>query len=142
MATPIFYHAYLKIFQSTCNFHEFVSSTCTKSGYFINLFRRLADLKILQSDWTRAFQPISQELDFSQLWNLCWNIANNINFHYRTNLEKKKINFIKKFKKAFSGPLFGHFPHFGDHRFTQCSHHLRKHVKWKALQQRLTPFKC
>ena len=45
-------------------------------------------LKILQSDWPRAFSPMSQEPDFSQIWNLSKNIANNINFHYRPNPEK------------------------------------------------------
>ena len=55
--------------------NEAVSSIC--SG-------EILDLKILQSDWLRAFWPISQEQDFSQIWDLCRNIANNINFHYRT----------------------------------------------------------
>ena len=48
----------------------------------------IVDLKILQSDWPRAFWPISQETDSSQIWDLCKNKANNINFHYRPNLEK------------------------------------------------------
>ena len=29
----------------------------------------VVDLKILQSDWPRAFWYISQELDFSQIWD-------------------------------------------------------------------------
>ena len=49
-------------------------------------FKDLVDLKILQSDWPRAFRPISQEPDFSEVWALCSNIANNINFHFRPNL--------------------------------------------------------
>ena len=36
------------------------SSLC--SGVIVNL-------KILQSDWLRAFWPVSQELDFSQVWD-------------------------------------------------------------------------
>ena len=44
--------------------------------------------KILQSDWLRTFWPISQEQKFSQIWDLYSNTANNINFHYITNLVK------------------------------------------------------
>ena len=56
--------------------NEAVSSIC--SG-------EIVDLKILQSDWLRAFWPISQEQDFSQILDLCSNTANNINFQYRLN---------------------------------------------------------
>ena len=52
-------------------------------------FRDIVDLKILQYDWLKAFQHISQELNTSQIWNLYRNIVNNINFHYRLNSEKK-----------------------------------------------------
>ena len=44
------------------------------------------DLKILKSDWPRAFRSISQEPFFSQTWNLYRNTVNN--FHYRPNSEK------------------------------------------------------
>lgn len=67
------------------NFHEFVS-IFKKSGQ-----RVMADLKILQSDCPRAFCHISKEQDFSKIWDLHWNIANNINFDYRPNLEKTNI---------------------------------------------------
>ena len=50
--------------------------------------RDMVDENILQSDWLRKFCPISQELEFSQIWNLFRNTANNIKFHYRTNLVK------------------------------------------------------
>ena len=46
------------------------------------------DLKILQSDWLRAFQPISQKQDFSKILDLCTNTVNSTNFHYRTNSVK------------------------------------------------------
>ena len=46
------------------------------------------NLKILQSDRPRAFWPISQEPDFSQIWDLCKNTVVNINFLYRPNSEK------------------------------------------------------
>ena len=44
--------------------------------------------KILQSDWLRAFWPVSQAQDFSKIWNLSKNTANYINFHHRTNSVK------------------------------------------------------
>ena len=43
--------------------------------------REIVDLNILQSDWLRAFWPISQKQDFQDLWR---NTANKINLHYRT----------------------------------------------------------
>ena len=48
----------------------------------------IVDLKIVQSDWPRAFWPISQEADFSQVWDLCKNTTNKMNFLYRPNSQK------------------------------------------------------
>ena len=47
-------------------------------------------------DWPRAFWAISQEPEFSQIWNLLRHIAItvNINFHYRPN--RGKIKELKK----------------------------------------------
>ena len=56
-----------------------------KSGF---CSRYIVDLKVLQSDWLRAFLHISQELDFFHVWDLCKNTAKNINFPYRPNSEK------------------------------------------------------
>ena len=39
--------------------------------------RDIVDLKILQFDWRRAFWPICQKTDFSEIWGLCSNTANN-----------------------------------------------------------------
>ena len=50
--------------------------------------RDIVNLKVLQSDWLRAFWPISQEPDFSQVWDLCKNTANIIKLLYRQNSEK------------------------------------------------------
>ena len=50
--------------------------------------RNIVDLKILQFDSPRAFWSISQEPEFSQMRDLCKNISNNINFHYRPNFIK------------------------------------------------------
>ena len=38
-------------------------------------------LKILQSEWLRAFWSLSQEQDLSQIEDLCRNTANDTNFH-------------------------------------------------------------
>ena len=64
-------------------------------------------MKILQSDWLRAFRPISQEQEFSQIWDLCTNTANNTNFHYRANLVKIKDHF---FQQTIFGPFLAHLP--------------------------------
>ena len=49
--------------------------------------RDIVDLKILLSDWLRAFLPMYQEPDFSHIWDLFKNTANNIKVLYRI-LEK------------------------------------------------------
>ena len=51
--------------------------------------RDIVNLKILRSDWSRAFWPISLEPEFSQVWDLCKNTANIIEFLYRSNSEKR-----------------------------------------------------
>ena len=60
--------------QMTCNF--IIGST------------DIVDFKILEPHWLVALWPISQGPDFSQIWNLRRNIANNTKFHYRSNSEK------------------------------------------------------
>ena len=50
---------------------------------------------MLQSDWLRAFWPSSPELDFPQIWDLCRNTANSMNFHYRTNSEKSNYQIFQ-----------------------------------------------
>ena len=80
LATPIFDNAQPKKFQSTLNFYEFkstwkndlVSSIC--SGEMVHL-------KLLETDWLRAFWPIAQDKTFSKRWDLHRNRVNNIRFH-------------------------------------------------------------
>ena len=86
MATPIFDHTHSNIFQSNFNFHESVS-TCKKIRVLHHSVLERVDLKILQSDWLKAFWPISWEPDFSQIWDLCKTTANNINFRKFPNSE-------------------------------------------------------
>ena len=87
MATPIFDHAHTSIFQSTFNFYE-LHQYVKNQAFSSFCSRDIVNLKILQSDWLRAFWPISQEPDFSQVWDLCKNTANITQFLYRPNLEK------------------------------------------------------
>ena len=84
---------------------EAVSSIC--SG-------KIFDLKILESDWLRAFWPISLEQDFSQIQVLCRSTANNINFHYRTNSVKINVQIFLIIEKTLFlayfwpiSPIFG-----------------------------------
>ena len=73
---------------------------------------------MLQSDWLRKFWPISQEPEFSQIWDLCRNIANNINFHYRTNSVKindKMFQYIQT--TLFLAHFWSIFPIFGTNIF-------------------------
>ena len=105
MATPIFDHAQPNIFQSTFNFHEF-PSTCKKQVFSSFCSRDIVNLKILKSDWLRAFWPKSQEADFSQVQDLCNNASNNINFLYRTNSEKTNNQI---FQYILKNPIFDPF---------------------------------
>ena len=66
------YHSHPKIIKVVISFPEFV--ICKTSGYF----KDIVDLKILQSDTSRA---LSLKPNFCQTWNLCRNIANNAHFH-------------------------------------------------------------
>ena len=76
--------------------NEAVASICSAD---------IVDLKILQSDWLRAFWPISHEQVFSQIQDLCRNTANSINFHYRNNSVKIIDQIFLKFKKSYFGPF-------------------------------------
>lgn len=72
------------------------------------LFHRfvLEKIKMLQSDWRRAFRFISQKPDFSEIWDLRGNAANGINFHYRTNpisKVQKKCKSVKVYLNSKSG---------------------------------------
>ena len=48
----------------------------------------MPDLKIPEPEWFRAFWPNSHEQHSSQIKDLYRDLANNINFHYRTNSGK------------------------------------------------------
>ena len=70
-----------------------------KPNYLSSRSSNSTDLKILQSDWLRAFRSIPQEPDFSNIRDLYMNIANNINFHYEPNAEKITEQIFQQLKK-------------------------------------------
>ena len=71
-----------------------ISAICT---------RDIVDLKILLSDWLKAFWQIYQEPNFSYISDLRKNTANNINVLYRI-LKKLITKFYNKFIKPVLGP--------------------------------------
>ena len=65
------------------------------------------------------FGPYLRNKNFPKYGICCRNIANYINFHYRTNSVKINDKFFNKLKKkpVFFGPFLVHFPNFGDKTF-------------------------
>ena len=76
------------------------------------LSRDMVDLKIWKSDWARVFWPLSQEQDFSQIWDLWKDISKNINFHFKPSSEELMTKFLNKFKKTYFWLIFGTFSPF------------------------------
>ena len=70
----------------------------------------MVDLKIWKSDWPRVFWPLSQEQDFSQIWERIYQKKKN--FHFKPSSEELMTKFHNKFKKLISGSFLAHFPHF------------------------------
>ena len=97
-----------KKFLWTFNFCEFLSTYKNEAVSSICSWE-IVDLKIQQSVWLRPFWPVSQEKDFSQIYDLCRNTANNINFHYRTNQVKINDWIFFKFKKPYFWSIFPTF---------------------------------
>ena len=87
VATPIFDHDYLKKKKKN---HPLIFINLHQQGQIISsIFSRdKVDLKILLSDWLRAFWTVTQKRDISKIWDLHRNTTSNINFHYRRNSEK------------------------------------------------------
>ena len=104
LTTAIFDHTQLKIFLSTFNFCEFVS-TYKKIGCFINLFWRNGwfnspAIWFAFSQCESILAYISGTKNFP-IQNLCRNRKNNIDFQW-----KLMTNFFKKFKKLYFWPIF------------------------------------
>ena len=90
------------------NFCEFVS-TCKKAGYFIDCFWWYDWLKNPAIWMLSRIWPISQEQKLSQIWNLCRNTANIINFPYRTKSVKINDHIFNKLKKPCFCSIFSIF---------------------------------
>ena len=90
VATPIFDHDYLKKKKKKKKNHPLIFINLHQQGQIISsIFSRdKVDLKILLSDWLRAFWTVTQKHDISKIWDLQRNTTSNINFHYRRNSEK------------------------------------------------------
>ena len=87
-------------------------------------YRDKIDLKILKSDWLKAFLSISQALRTSQIRDLSRNTANNTKFDYKTNC------FQKLQKKQFLAHSFANFPHFGKFLFSKNSGSVARNYIW------------
>ena len=70
----------------------------------------------MQSDWLRTFWPTCQEQEFFQIWDLCRNTANSINFRYRTNSVKINDRIFQYIQKTL---FLAHFPNFGGSFFLE-----------------------
>ena len=87
LAATIADNGHPKNFSSTFNCRKFVlpcknktiSSICSED---------MVDLKILEFVCLTVFWAISQEQEFSHVWDLCRNTNNNFNSHYRPNSVK------------------------------------------------------
>ena len=113
MSTPIlFYQLSISMILYQRAKNQPISSIC---------FIDIVDLKILQTDWSGASWPISQESpDISKIWHLCRNAAYNINF-IRDRIQKKLMTkFYNKLKKPYFWSISGPFPpFFGQNYFFQ-----------------------
>ena len=126
-AYPIFDHAHPKhphpfsTMSTPMSFNQFLTSMNphqhAKNQAFTSFCSSdIAHLKILQSDWLRAFWPILLEPDFSQICDLCNNTADNIKFRYRPNSDKINNGFPINSTNPISGPFLVYFTHFGGKR--------------------------
>ena len=79
----------------------------------------------------RTFWHISQEPEFSQIWDLCRNIANNILFHYRTNSVKIKDKTFQYIQKTLFLAIFDPFSQFwGQKIFSRKSGSVAHNFIW------------
>ena len=79
-----------------------------KNQTFSSFCSREVALKTLQSDWPKAFWPISQKPGSPLIWDLFKHITIIINFHYRPNWKKKIMTkFSYTFKEPQAWPILG-----------------------------------
>ena len=98
MPTPVFFNQVL----ISINFNQYAKNQALSS--FCS--RDLVDLKILQSDWPKAFWSISQQPDFSQIYDLR-EIQQIVSTLIIDQIQEKSMSrFFNKFKKPYSGRIF------------------------------------
>ena len=78
------------------NLSKFVL-TWKKSGCFIDLLWRYGWQKNNAIWFAENILAHISGRNICQIWDFCWNIANNISFHYRTNLVKINGLMVKPF---------------------------------------------
>ena len=83
--------------------------------------RDIDDQRILQSDWPKPLSTITWELDFFQIRDLRWVIANNMNVHYKSNSEKSDDQFFQESQETLFRSLSPSFPFFGKSEFYEKS---------------------
>ena len=65
----------------------------------------IVDLKILWSDWLKAFSHTSQKQNFSQLWDLCRDIAKIVLSSLEQIQKKLRTKFFNKLKNPYFLPI-------------------------------------
>ena len=73
--------------------------------------RDIDDQSVLQSDCPKPLWTITWELDFFQIRDLRWVIANNMNVHYKPNSEKSDDQFFQESQETLFRSL-AHLSHF------------------------------
>ena len=71
--------------------------------------KNLRHQRILQSDWTRVFWPITCVPEFSQIYTLQRKIENQKIFHCGLFPAKNTEKFSKTSQKPYLGPILGSF---------------------------------
>ena len=113
-------------------FHQLlISINCKNQAILSFSSRYMVDLKIQQSHW--QFGPYLKNQFFSEIWNLCMNIANKISVY--TKLRKNKcLNFLITSKNLW--PIFSLFLPFMRQNFLQSLRKKNDPVPRKRLHTR------
>ena len=104
---------------------------------YVNLYRHAKDQDFFNLFWRYGWLKntaiwLNENIlaHISQILNLCRNIANNINFHYRTNSVKINDNFSINSKNHVFGPFLVQFLYFGGKNFSGKSGSLMHNFIW------------
>ena len=117
------FHAFLKIPQRYANLlwyfghawlytTDFILSTCKKTSMFICMskikfiFLFLPEILYSIKTWNFSIGPVTEDPELYQIWYWCWNINNNINFHFRLFARKSNDEIFQKIQKNLILGLF------------------------------------